>query len=100
MDRFECLDAARRAVTAREQHYGGPEQNFTIAAQLWTIILGRKVEAHQVALCMDAVKTARLINDPAHMDSWVDKAGYSSCGAEVSLVGVHRHLSRPSKEVR
>ncbi|MGU3492955.1 DUF6378 domain-containing protein [Xanthobacteraceae bacterium A53D] len=84
MDRFEYLDAARQAVTARQQSYGGPEHNFSTAAAIWSVILGQKMEAHQVALCLDAVKTARLINDLTHMDSWVDKAGYSSCGAEVA----------------
>lgn len=89
MDRFECLDAARAAVTARQAHYGGPEENFTNAARIWSVILSRKlgegatVEAHEVALCLDAVKTARLIADPAHTDSWVDKAGYAACGLEV-----------------
>lgn len=89
MDRFECLDAARQAVTARQSHYGGPEENFTNAARIWSVILGCDVAPHQVALCLDAVKTARLIADPAHMDSWVDKAGYSSCGAEVAGVRFH-----------
>lgn len=82
MDRFECLDAARGAVTARQTHYGTPEENFTNAARLWSVILGCDILPHQVALCLDAVKTARLIADPHHMDSWVDKAGYASCGAE------------------
>ena len=31
---------------------------------------------------MDWVKTARLLNDLSHEDSWVDKAGYSALGAE------------------
>lgn len=84
MDRFECLDAARVAVTARQTHYGTPEQNFTIAAAIWSVILGMPVAAHQVALCQDAIKTARLIADPTHADSWVDKAGYAACGAEVA----------------
>lgn len=84
MDRFECLDAARQAVTARQTNYGSPEENFTNAARLWTVILGVPVAAHQVALCLDAVKTARLIADPGHMDSWVDKAGYAACGAETA----------------
>lgn len=83
MDRFECLDAARAAVTARQTNYGTPEENFTNAARIWSVILGTPVAAHQVALCLDAVKTARLMADPHHLDSWVDKAGYASCGAEV-----------------
>lgn len=88
MDRFECLDAARQAVTARQTNYGTPEQNFSTAAAIWSVILGQPVAAHQVALCLDAVKTARLIADPTHADSWVDKAGYAACGSEVVAVRI------------
>ena len=35
-----------------------------------------------VALMMDWVKSARLIETIDHEDSWIDKAGYSALGAE------------------
>lgn len=82
-DRFKCLDGAREAVTARKASYGTPEENFTNSARLWSVILGVEVRPYQVALCLDAVKTARLIADPTHADSWIDKAGYAACGFEV-----------------
>jgi hypothetical protein len=83
-DRLEILNAAKAAVTARQTSYGTPEENFTNSARIWSVILGVDVAAYQVALCLDAVKTARLIADPTHQDSWVDKAGYAACGGEVS----------------
>lgn len=37
----------------------------------------------QVNLCT-LLKIARLANNPEHMDSWVDLAGYAACGGEIS----------------
>lgn len=84
-DRFECLDRARGAVTQREEHYGSPEDNASIIAALWSIILEKTVPVERVALCLDAVKTARLMSDPRHADGWIDKAGYAAYGAEVAI---------------
>ena len=84
MTRFDCLDLAREAVTARADPYGTPESNFARIAALWSVILEQPVTSAQVALCLDAVKTARLIQNPKHADSWVDKAGYAACGMEVA----------------
>lgn len=85
MNRRECLDAAAECVLKdRNNEYGGPEQSFSDIAALWSVILRKPVTMVEVALCMDAVKTARLINNPTHADSWTDKAGYAACGAEVS----------------
>ena len=82
MNRAEILLKASQAVKDR-QEYGSPVDNFTITAALWTIILGVDVKPYQVALCQDAFKTARLLGKPNDKDSWVDKAGYAACGAEV-----------------
>lgn len=91
MDRKACLDAAASCVLQdRNDEYGGPEENFTDVAALWTVIFRRLLkpgvsfEPHHVALGQDAVKTARLMGNPTHADSWVDKAGYAACGAEVA----------------
>jgi hypothetical protein len=39
-----------------------------------------KLDALDVAVFMDLLKTARLIVSPGHRDSWLDKAGYAACG--------------------
>jgi Domain of unknown function (DUF6378) len=36
--------------------------------------------------CAD-LKLARLENQPDHMDSWVDLAGYAACDAEIAVDG-------------
>jgi len=71
-------------VEDRDKVYGPPDRGFKNIAGLWAIILGHDVTLAQVALCMDAVRTARLIETPDHADSWVDKAGYSACGHAVT----------------
>jgi len=91
MNREDALSAAADCVLRdRNKSYGGPEQSFGITAELWSIILRpilkeeAAVDPAQVALCLDSLKTARLIFNLSHPDSWVDKIGYSACGAEVA----------------
>lgn len=80
--RIALLDEAKRIVCGdRDQEYGAPEDSFADIATGWSVILGVPVEAHQVALCMDWLKTVRLIRTPEHYDSVVDKAGYAACYA-------------------
>jgi uncharacterized protein DUF6378 len=38
-----------------------------------------------VALCLGAMKIARLTAAPGHRDSWIDLAGYAACGAAVAV---------------
>jgi hypothetical protein len=40
-----------------------------------------------VALMMDWVKTARLLQTPDHEDSWIDKCGYSALGGSFGNAG-------------
>lgn len=91
MKREDCLNQALTQVTGkRTQDYGTPENNFQVIADFWAAYLNNKfkcclpIEPIDVALMMDLLKTARLISSPNHADSWIDKAGYSACGAEVS----------------
>jgi hypothetical protein len=93
--REDCLNQAMTQVTGkRTQDYGTPENNFQTIADFWNAYLGAKyrvvfgtvptLDPTDVTLMMDLLKTARLVNSPNHADSWIDKAGYSACGAEVS----------------
>lgn len=87
MKRKQVLDAAALCVLHdRNDSYGGPEDSFAIIADLWSVYwqaTGRaNFEAHDVALMLGQLKTARLARNPKHADSWVDLAGYAACGAE------------------
>lgn len=83
------LDAAKAAVADRGLNYGRPEDNFGRIAALWTAHLGNiglevVLSPNDVAQMMALMKIARLENDPSHLDSWTDLAGYAACGAEIS----------------
>lgn len=92
MTKQEVLDTAKAAVADRGLNYGSPEDNFGRIALLWLThlenrygdgTLGWKLDAHDVAMMMVLMKVARLENDPGHMDSWVDIAGYAACGGNL-----------------
>lgn len=88
-------DILQEAITitegARQQAYDGPEENFTRIARHWIVFFKNRFDIDvaltpaDVALIMDLMKTARLEFNPKHRDSWVDKAGYSACGAVCAL---------------
>lgn len=90
MNRKQILDDAAEAVLRdRAATHGNAENSFGTIAKLWSIILQRKlrepVEPWEVALCMDALKTARIIEgNHKAPDHWTDKAGYAACGGELA----------------
>lgn len=88
--RFGILDAAKRAVEDREGTYGSPARNFERQAALAQVILADKLRpgaeisaADMVMLNTIAIKGARWIESPDHVDTAVDVAGYASLMSEV-----------------
>lgn len=79
------LELASAAVADRGLNYGSPEDNFQRIANLWEAFLftehGYKISISpaDVAMLMILMKVARLIHQPAHLDSVVDLAGYAAC---------------------
>ena len=82
MNRFDLLDAAKVAVRDRGEEYGSPWENHERIAVMWTAIMGVQFEPEQVALCLAALKIARLSHNRDHQDSWKDLAGYAAVGSE------------------
>jgi hypothetical protein len=74
------LRKAADILDKRRKEYGDPDVCFGKIAEGWGLILGIVVKPHEVALCMDWLKTVRLLQDPTKADSWQDKAGYSALG--------------------
>jgi len=74
----------------RNDTYGGPEDSFLRIAKMWDTYLGCKygfsntINVNDVAVMMILMKTARLIENPSHRDSWLDIAGYAACGGTVN----------------
>jgi hypothetical protein len=78
LDRRELLAAAKAATTARGKSYGNVYENHKRIADLWAVILKRPIAPHEVAMCMIALKIARLVETPNHADSQIDIAGYAA----------------------
>lgn len=71
------LEEARRIVGGdRAKAYGHPKTDFDRTALIWEAILGIKLNAYQVALCMIGVKMSRECN-ARKRDNAVDIAGYA-----------------------
>lgn len=82
MNRDTVLSAVTNILTARGANYGDAYINHKRIGDLWSVILGKPVAPHEVALCMAALKIARLVESKHHADSWIDLAGYAAIGAE------------------
>lgn len=87
--RREILEAAARCVCGdRDEQYGTPERSFELIAKLWEAYLRHPVSAVDVAAMMILFKVARakggVILNKNTFDSWVDIAGYSACGGEIT----------------
>ena len=72
------LEEAQRLTSVdRQDAYGNPLDDFSKTAEMWSTILGTKVTAEQVGLCMIALKVSRLCH-AIKRDSLVDVAGYAN----------------------
>lgn len=84
MTRDEIIENAKTLISGqRAIDYGDAKDNFDRIAAGWNIIIENAngpITAKHVALMMDWVKTARLLETIDHVDSWVDKVGYSALG--------------------
>ena len=79
----ELLIHAAAVVRDRRRVYGDPTELFDRVALRWSQVLGVRITAAQVGLCLADLKLARLTMDPGHLDSLVDVAGYAACVREV-----------------
>lgn len=96
ISKARVLEIAAAAVADRGLNYGKSEDNFNRIAALWNcwikIRYGEPIDMAGIPITLDAIdvtqmcgyiKDARLANTPNHLDSWVDKAGYAACGANI-----------------
>ena len=75
------LDDLAVTLGARSVEYGSPDRFFSRLAGLWSVVLGVDISPRRVALMLTLMKTARLIENIDHSDSWVDLAGYAVIGS-------------------
>lgn len=84
MERIKFLEALSDTVCgSREQIHGNPAGTFDRIAKLWGCYLQTDIKETDVANMMILFKIARLQGNPNHEDSWLDIAGYASCGSEI-----------------
>lgn len=71
-------EAANLTSGDRNADYGHPHHDWTVAGQLWSLVIGVPVTAKQACLCMALMKIRREINKPKR-DNIVDACGYLRC---------------------
>lgn len=81
--RFDAALSGGRITDERGKDYGHPEDDFLRAAALRAELAACKDPALRHALDMVAVKMARLVQSPEHLDSWIDIAGYARCAVMI-----------------
>jgi hypothetical protein len=67
----------------RAQMYGDAAVAHDRIAQVWSVLIGTEINAHQVCLLLAAMKMVRAAVNPEYTDSWIDMAGYAALGAEI-----------------
>ena len=86
--RLSEFDRKTATVTQeRGADYGPPAADFKRADRLIAVVNECPDPAARQALRMIAVKMARLIHNPRHLDSAIDIAGYARCLVEVTDAG-------------
>lgn len=88
MQRSEILAKATEYVTKdRAATHGNAEDSFAELGRVWGARLGVAIAPHQVAIMLADLKSVLAWSNPAHIDNWVDGAGYYACGGEVATGG-------------
>ena len=83
MDRVDILAEAENLINGdRAKSYGDAYENHKRIADMWSVLLNKKITVSQVYQCMIAVKLSRLIETPDHLDSWIDIVGYGALAGE------------------
>jgi hypothetical protein len=87
-DRMYFLDEAEKLINGqRAKEYGPAKKNHQRIADIWTILLDKKLNGaitpEEVVACMIGVKVARLAEDISKDDSWTDVIGYAALGGEI-----------------
>ena len=86
--RKDFLDTAEGLINGpRAKEYGPAKLNHQRIADIWSILLAKKLSAditpEEVVACMVGLKLARLAEDTGKDDSWVDIIGYAALGGEI-----------------
>ena len=83
MNRSQFLREVGDTLTKREHTYGHPNDNLRSIAKTWSEYKGQDFNYLDVCIMMILTKAMRLKEDPIHIDSYKDIAGYSALAVEL-----------------
>ena len=73
----DIYDQARHLTsTDRQAQYGAPEDNLGRIGALWSVYVGKPLNAHDVAVMMALVKIGRIASGVTVPDNYVDAVAY------------------------
>ena len=83
--RREFLEEVSNCILKdRNATYGDPEDNFQDTADIWNVVLSKKLNTKisitDVAAMMIGLKLARYKSSPLNLDHMIDIGGYAGCG--------------------
>lgn len=82
---MDLFDEADKLLNADRQHtYGDAIVNHERIAAIWSALLGTQISSTEAALMMAALKIYRAVNNPAHLDSFIDAVAYIDIAAQAS----------------
>ena len=80
----ETLKIAASLVSGdRKEKHGDIFHSHDLIAKLWSVYLGKSIDAHDVACMMALLKIARTQSGETNPDDYVDMAGYASIAGEL-----------------
>lgn len=81
----KILDEVKAIISERGQSYGnGIEDNFRTISIIARAATGHRIEPHDVAMFMVALKIARIKQDVTKRDSYIDAIAYLAFAAEIA----------------
>jgi Domain of unknown function (DUF6378) len=78
---LDILDQCKQIIGQRGVDYGGIENNFTRAALLVSLRLGRNYHPFEITTMLECVKYSRIAQTPDHLDSFLDGINYAAFSA-------------------
>lgn len=79
------MSTSEPILVERGKQWGDPVYTHERIARVWSGILNFHVTAHDVALCMVALKLVRASVNPAEPDSYTDAKGYSDIAMMIAI---------------
>jgi len=85
LNRSQLLDAAKAIINGdRQECYGDASESFESIAAIWTWYTGSFITPVDVCQMMALLKISREKLGAHKIDNFIDQAGYTALGAEMS----------------